>query len=325
VAGGLAAAAFSRAQNSTIRPAHLDTHWQARRRPRSHTATLLSNGKVLVAGGYNGAALASAELYDPTSGTWTATGSLVTPRFITRRRCSRTARSSLQRRYLRHSGTLRSGDRRLDDRRLASSTARSEHTATLLPNGKVLVAGGLRLRSSPERGTLRSDERHWTATGSLVTARAGHTATLLPNGKVLVAGGTTRPSSPRETRNSTIRPAAPGPVTGQSRYRTGRPHGDLAAQRQGARRSWFQRPYRGLASAELFDSADGSWAATGSLADARGFSKATQLPSGKVLVTGGIGFGKAIATLREFMIPRVGPGASPAASQLHAIFIQQRC
>src|SRR5438105_13868270 len=45
-----------------------------------HTATLLPNGKVLVAGGFNGSALASAELYDPASGGWTATGSLITAR-----------------------------------------------------------------------------------------------------------------------------------------------------------------------------------------------------------------------------------------------------
>src|SRR5207302_1397917 len=58
------------------------------------------NGKVLVAGGDgNGPSQESAELYDPASGTWTATGSL--------------------------------------------SPGTSEHTATLLPNGKVLVAGGV--------------------------------------------------------------------------------------------------------------------------------------------------------------------------------------
>ena len=46
-----------------------------------HTATLLPNGKVLVAGGNNGHhALSSAELYDPATGTWTATGSLGTAR-----------------------------------------------------------------------------------------------------------------------------------------------------------------------------------------------------------------------------------------------------
>ena len=46
-----------------------------------HTATLLSNGKVLVAGGVFGSPLASAELYDPANGTWTATGSLAHARF----------------------------------------------------------------------------------------------------------------------------------------------------------------------------------------------------------------------------------------------------
>jgi hypothetical protein len=50
----------------------------------AHTATLPSNGKVLVAGGWNGSALATAELYDPATGTWTATGSLVTSRWYHR-------------------------------------------------------------------------------------------------------------------------------------------------------------------------------------------------------------------------------------------------
>src|SRR5438067_1365513 len=68
-------------------------------------------------------------------------------------------------------------------------TARYLHTATLLPNGKVLVAAGF-----GTSGALASAELYdpatgtWTATGSLGTARYYHTATLLPNGKVLVTG-----------------------------------------------------------------------------------------------------------------------------------------
>ena len=69
--------------------------------------------------------------------------------------------------------------------------ARAEHTATLLPNGVVLVAGGF----DSSNNLLASAELYdpasgsWAATGSLNIARADHTATLLPNGTVLVAGG----------------------------------------------------------------------------------------------------------------------------------------
>ena len=69
------------------------------------------------------------------------------------------------------------------------ATARSSHTATLLPTGKVLVAGGF------DSNPLSSAELYdpatgaWTATGSMDSARASHTATLLPSGQVLVAGG----------------------------------------------------------------------------------------------------------------------------------------
>src|SRR5262245_15214880 len=65
--------------------------------------------------------------------------------------------------------------------------ARNFHTATLLPNGKVLVAGGFDLGTRAELYDPATDT--WTMTGSLRTARTMHTATLLPNGKVLVAGG----------------------------------------------------------------------------------------------------------------------------------------
>jgi len=71
------------------------------------------------------------------------------------------------------------------------NTARYQHTATLLPNGKVLVAGGLDISNNALASAELYDPTSgtWTATGSLATARYVHTATLLPNGKVLVVGG----------------------------------------------------------------------------------------------------------------------------------------
>src|SRR5438477_11961 len=115
----------------------------------NHTATLLPNGKVLVAGGLNrggdnNGVASSAELYDPATGTWSRTGNL-------------------------------SGDKIFG------------HTATPLPNGKVVVAGtALNVALyDPFAGT-------WSITAYLNAHRALHTATLLPSGKVLVAGGDDR-------------------------------------------------------------------------------------------------------------------------------------
>lgn len=120
----------------------------------AHTATLLPDGTVMVAGGMldyeeYGGVVKSAEIYDPSTGTWERTGSM--------------------------------------------KTQRSHHTATLLPDGRVLVVGGWKaadygatLKSAevydPTTGT-------WSDAGSLEQPRMEHTATLLRDGRVLIAGG----------------------------------------------------------------------------------------------------------------------------------------
>ena len=165
--------------------------------PRAgHTATLLPNGVVLAAGG--GATLASAELYDPAGGSWAATGSLNTPRsdhtatllpngmvLVAGGRDSNSSFSPIATAELYDpaSGTWTTVGN--------LSTARYFHTATLLPNGMVLAAGGVDslFIASANAELFDPASGSWTATSNLNTARESHTGTLLPNGMVLAVGG----------------------------------------------------------------------------------------------------------------------------------------
>jgi hypothetical protein len=219
-----------------------------------HTATLLLDGTVLVAGGGGDSGyLTSVEIYEPASGKWTEIAPL------------KTARASHKAILLptfygrvivvggsNDSGALKSlemyypesGDWS-DTPESGPSTARDYHTATILNNGQVLVAGGLDwdsggalLLKSAELSDRQGD--FWHPTGDLNTTRANHTATLLPNGQILAAGG----------------------------------FGDSEAQPISI-------------SSELFHSGRGTWQLTGNLNAARANHTATLLRNGQVLVAGG--------------------------------------
>jgi WD40 repeat protein len=168
------------------------------------------------------------------------------------------------------------------------STARYSQTATLLPSGKVLVAGGV-------NGVLSSAELYdpatgtWTATGSMATARSYHTATLLPSGKVLVAGGhgsTGNLSSAELYDPATGTWIATGSLVRAREYHTATllPSGKVlvAGGQMGE-----GDPFHYLSEAELYDPATGTWMTTGSMSNARSSPTATLLLSGKVLVSGG--------------------------------------
>jgi hypothetical protein len=171
------------------------------------TLTLLLNGKVLAAGGFgtNGA-VASAELYDPATGAWTPTGSLQTPRG------SHTATLLASGKVLVAGGSdffgSASSTPPIDPTRSSAeiydpatgiwtptgsmSQPRQVHTATLLPNGKVLVASGVSYFGGifPTTAELYDPVAgKWSPTFPLVSGRRDHIAALLPNSKVLVAGG----------------------------------------------------------------------------------------------------------------------------------------
>jgi len=142
------------------------------------TATLLSNGKVLITGGWTGSQpTATAELYDPGTGAFSQTGSL--------------------------------------------RSARAGHTATALQDGSVLIAGGFTTyhAGTDQFGTDTAEIYNpatdlFQVTGSMAVARWLHTATLLPNGTVLVVGDSVvselydpvaksfSPSAPSESKRS---------------------------------------------------------------------------------------------------------------------------
>ena len=289
-----------------------------------HTATLLPSGKLLVEGGHNGSAnfigagdigfLSSAEIYDPATGNWGSyTGWLATARY------QHTATLLPNGKLLIAGGaginSAKTGSASLASVELyepaignwtvtgAFATTRTNHTATLLPNGKILVAGGV-----GGSGYLASAELYdpttgtWAATGSLATARRYHTATLLPNGKVLVAGGVNSSGFPTSAE---LYDPATGTWTGTGSLAAGRnlpaavllPNGKLLIT------GGYNSSY--LATAELYDPANGTWTATGSLAFARIYHTMTQLPNGKTLVTGGLN-SSGLATTAELYDPATG-------------------
>jgi hypothetical protein len=215
-----------------------------------HTATLLSDGKVLVVGGTDSSGVES-ELYDPTANTWTLTGSLKFGRW------GHTATELSDGKVLVVGGaagyTLNA---ELYDPVTGTWTltgqlniSRFFHTANRLADGRVLVAGGWADPFNPIH--TASAEIYdpatgmWTLTGSLNRSRVWHTSTLLGDGKVLVAGGFSY-------LNRT--------VTAES-Y---------------------------LTSTELFDPLKGTWTNAGELLGPRHLHTATLLASGKILIAGGV-------------------------------------
>jgi N-acetylneuraminic acid mutarotase len=159
-----------------------------------HTATLLANGQVLVAGGEDTSShlIASAELYNPATGKWTVTGSLATPRF------DHTATLLTNGEVLVAGGV--SGTYTATAELYSPTTGRWTSTgsmtvprafagAALLQNGEVLMAGGSNLdgTSNATAELYNPATGRWTATTNMPSGH-GSPAALLANGKVLVAG-----------------------------------------------------------------------------------------------------------------------------------------
>jgi hypothetical protein len=223
-------------------------------RPRTgHTATLLPNGKVLVAGGTDGLDERSdlaGELFDASGGIFSVTGGLL-------------------------------------------AGQRVFHSAALLLDGRVLVAGGQPFAVSGFPGYASAElydstTGAFTLTGSMTTIRVGHTATLLADGRVLVTGGIVG----SETRASADlydpvagRFVAAGNMTVARHSHTATLLGDGKVLIVGGADNDYKPQ---LVNAELYDPTSGEFAPISGLATSRFAHTATVLTDGEVLVAGGL-------------------------------------
>jgi hypothetical protein len=262
-----------------------------------HSSTLLTDGRVLVAGGLNSADsgfVSSAELYDPKTGKFTATGSMSVPRGI-------------------HTATLLSDGRVLvvggDDGHDGLSSAelydpkkgtfsatgsmssvRWGHSANLLADGRVLVAGGRndvnRLAKAelydPKTGTFSS-------AGAMTNSLVWHTGTTLSDGRVLLVGGESGSgSTPSYPRAAQLFDPKTGQFTATGSLETGRSGHGAALLTDGRVLVVGGKDAIGFfTSAELYDPKTGAFTTSASMRTARDYPTATLLSDGKVLVTGG--------------------------------------
>jgi len=268
--------------------------------PRSgHTATLLPDGKVLIAGGMrrNQDFYRSAELYDPATGKFQATGEMSIARVGQAAVLLRSGKVLIAGGWIGH-GCTNSAE--LYDPATGKfmviakmTTCRARPSATLLANGDVLLAGGADRGDTP--GGIASAEVFHAATltfeavGSMHSGRISHTATLLNDGRVLVTGGrgdsltgTAELYDPK-TKQFTL---AGSLLTARYKHTAGLlPDGRVLIAGGSDERDWSGS----LNSAEIYDPRSGKFTATAPLNDAR-FKlpdEAVQLASGELLIAGG--------------------------------------
>jgi N-acetylneuraminic acid mutarotase len=267
----------------------------------SHTATQLADGNVLIVGGYVGKATASAELFDVTLGlvkgafpinsylqdyTWHTTTLLPNGKVLIAGGFSNPGSISSSTPiattwvYNPVTQTMVAGD--------PLKTERATHTATLLPNGKVLVAGGIGQISSDRKASTEIYDPvtgFWTAGAAMGTPRGGATATLLPSGKVLMVGGTgigkATDAEIYDPAANSWKPAGATSIARNSHTATLLPTGKVFVA------GGAGYPNTDLATAEVYNPQTNAWSVVASMALGRSQHTATLLPNGKVLLAGG--------------------------------------
>ncbi len=270
-------------------------------RRAAHTATLLPNGKVLIAGGFAGDenSLASAEVFDPTTSTFSSAGNMSATR------AGHTATLLPNGKVLiagGYNGSYLTSAELYDPSARTFTptgrmvTARSGHVATLLNNGKVLLAGGVGTGWTflADAELYDPTTNAFTATGGMTMARESHTATLLKNGNVLITGGhKDRRSAITIYSSAEIYNPANGTFSSTGNLTVKRHKHDailLADGRVLIIGGADERDGRGAyTSAEIYNPATGVFTATGTMNTARYKLQGTSvlLNDGKVLIAGG--------------------------------------
>ncbi|MGD8857455.1 MAG: kelch repeat-containing protein [Chloroflexota bacterium] len=280
-----------------------------------HSASLLADGRVLVAGGstglWQGPSLASVEVYDPASGTWQPGPSLNYPHG------GHTATTLADGRIF-VTGGIRPGPvwqatTEMFDPNAASwqvmapmTYPRSMHSATLLPNGEILVIGGWTGSMTLSHVEAYNPSTNtWRTVGSLLEARQDHSANLLPDGRVLVVGGyrgtwlgTAEIFDPATgTSTPTYPPACHGTSHETVVLADGRimlVGGACGSGRPGI-----------VAQVSIFDPVTASWQAVAPMAQARFGMTVNRLDDGRVIVIGG-GDGDIALASTEIFDPATG-------------------
>ncbi len=260
-----------------------------------HTATLLLDGDVLLAGGETGWSNLfpilsnTADLERAASGLFEPTGNMATGRE------AHAAALLSDGRVLVTGGVIPSGiswqalqeaelfDPVSDTFATAAkmNVARAFHTATLLPNGKVLVTGGGYQGDGDTAELFDPATGSFIPTGRMTAARSSHTATLLPNGKVLIAGGG-QTAELYDPVTGLFTPIGSMAISRFWHTATMLPDGTVLIA-GGSIRYWGSE----TATTEIYDPATGSFSLGPSMRQGRFSHTATLLPGGRVLFVGG--------------------------------------
>jgi N-acetylneuraminic acid mutarotase len=274
--------------------------------PRAYAVSaVLGDGSVLVAGGsHNGQPIDTAERYFPSSGVWIAAGRLNLPRTHATLTLLRDGRAFIAGGGIEGGPTYYSSasteiyNPKTNDWTIAApmAVARALHTATMLSDGEVLIAGGADIWHGDVGHVTTSVQIYnpvngkWRDAAPLAHSLYIHGATGLKDGRVLVAGGwwLTENSDPSHAEAQIYDPAR-NAWTPTGSLNTARAYDMLVTLPDGrvVAIGGVDPKYKTLATCELYDPDTGAWTFTGPLPWAAFGGAYGLLPDGRVMLAGG--------------------------------------